>query len=107
MRTEEALQPEPRPKSQSRNGLAKTLDALLHLQHWQLYCGQLPLVPLSALPQTRGVAVFVRRGFHVLLLASLVPYLLSGLGHLMAQPRGPLPRLGRQTSGVFSFYIQG
>ena len=35
----------------------------------------------------------------------LVPYSLSGLGDLMAH-LGPLPRLGRQLSDVFSFYAR-
>lgn len=94
-----------RPRSQPGTGLAKTLDATPGAG---TLSRQLLMTPLSALPQTQGVtatAAFVRRGFHVPLLTSLVFYSLSGLGDLMAH-LGPLPRLGRQLSDVFSFYAR-
>lgn len=89
MRTKGGAATRAKAQITTQNWSGRDLDALLYPRRWQLYHGVLLRVPLSASPQTQDVATtaaFIGRGFHVLL-ALLVPCVLSGLGDLMAKPR--------------------
>ena len=82
-------------------------DPWCHPQGWHFIMAAAPgaLISIAADTGCDCHCCLCQKGFPRPLLISLALYSLSGLGELMAH-LGPLPRLGRQLSDVFSFYAR-